>query len=258
MPNLRGETAVLIASAATGPAAGAPDPLLANRLGLGLPLLLGTIAGSTDTICFLALNGLFTAHITGNLIVLAARVIAGDPTIISTILSVPVFMLMLLLTSLMARFIERAGSSSLRPLLLVQLLLLLGCLLLSVATGPWSDADAPLAVGASMFAVAAMSVQNALVQLALKNTPTTAVMTTNVTHLMVDLGAILLGSDRVEIAKAKSRALQVLPVIVGFVLGCGLGAASEATAGLWALIVPTALASFAAARQWLRDTDGQA
>jgi uncharacterized membrane protein YoaK (UPF0700 family) len=82
--------------------------------------------------------------------------------------------------------------------LFAQLLFLLGCLLLSVATGPWSDADAPLAVGASMFAVAAMSVQNALAQLALKNTPTTAVMTTNVTHLMVDLGAILLGSDRAK------------------------------------------------------------
>ena len=95
MPNLRGETAVFIARAATGPASGAPDPSAANRLVLGLPFLLGTIAGSTDTIGFLALNGLFTAHITGNLIVLAARVIAGDPTIMSTILSAPVFMLML-------------------------------------------------------------------------------------------------------------------------------------------------------------------
>jgi hypothetical protein len=75
---------------------------------------------------------------------------------------------------------------------------------------------------------------------------------------MVDLGAILLGSDRAEIAKAKSRALQVLPVLVGFVLGCGLDAASEATAGSWALVLPTTLASFAVARQWLRDPDGQA
>ena len=64
--------------------------------------MLSVIAGSTDIISFLGLNGLFTAHITGNLIVLAALVVAGQPTIISYILSVPVFMLVLLLTRLLA------------------------------------------------------------------------------------------------------------------------------------------------------------
>src|SRR6516164_3507059 len=63
-----------------------------------LPLVLSLIAGSTDVIGFLGLNGLFTAHITGNLAVLAAHVVAGDPTIFSYVLSVPVFMLVLFLT----------------------------------------------------------------------------------------------------------------------------------------------------------------
>ena len=44
-----------------------------------LPFVLSLIAGSTDTIGFLGLNGLFTAHITGNVVVLAAHVITGDP-----------------------------------------------------------------------------------------------------------------------------------------------------------------------------------
>jgi uncharacterized membrane protein YoaK (UPF0700 family) len=38
-----------------------------------LPFVLSVIAGSTDIIGFLGLNGLFTAHITGNIVVLAAR-----------------------------------------------------------------------------------------------------------------------------------------------------------------------------------------
>jgi len=42
-----------------------------------LPTVLSTIAGSTDAICFLGLGGLFTAHITGNLVVLAAHVVSG-------------------------------------------------------------------------------------------------------------------------------------------------------------------------------------
>ena len=36
------------------------------------PIVLSVIAGATDSIGFLGLNGLFTAHITGNLVVLAA------------------------------------------------------------------------------------------------------------------------------------------------------------------------------------------
>jgi uncharacterized membrane protein YoaK (UPF0700 family) len=53
---------------------------LARRV---VPFVLNLIAGSTDIIGFLDLNGLFTAHITGNLIVLAAHIVAGDPTILS-------------------------------------------------------------------------------------------------------------------------------------------------------------------------------
>jgi uncharacterized membrane protein YoaK (UPF0700 family) len=58
----------------------------ANLPGRALPFVL--IAGSTDIIGFLGLNGLFTAHITGNIVVLAAHVVSGNPTIFSYILSV--------------------------------------------------------------------------------------------------------------------------------------------------------------------------
>jgi len=210
-----------------------------------LPFVLSVIAGATDLIGFLGLNGLFTAHITGNLVVLAAHFVAGEPTIFSYILSVPVFMLVLLLTRVLAGGIERAGRETLGPLLLLQLLTLAVFLVLCVAAGPWIDPNAATAVIAGMFGVAAMAVQNALVQISLRNTPTTAVMTTNVTHFMLDLGGILVGGDQTEAAKARSRAMRTLPVIVGFATGCGLGAACEAAAGLWSLALPTGLALLA-------------
>ena len=42
-----------------------------------LPTLLSLIAGSADAIGFIGLGGLFTAHVTGNLVVLAAHVEIG-------------------------------------------------------------------------------------------------------------------------------------------------------------------------------------
>jgi uncharacterized membrane protein YoaK (UPF0700 family) len=211
---------------------------LASR---ALPFVLSLIAGSTDIIGFLGLNGLFTAHITGNLVVLAAHIVAGDPTIFSYVLSVPVFMLMLFLTRLLAGGLKQIGVSTLRPLLLLQLFFLVAFLSVCVAAGPWRDANAILAVTAGMFGVAAMAVQNALVQISLTNTPTTAVMTTNVTHFMLDLGEVLVGRDHAKVAQARTRAMHTLPVIVGFSIGCVLGAAFEAVAGLWSLALPTAL-----------------
>jgi uncharacterized membrane protein YoaK (UPF0700 family) len=217
----------------------------ADMASRALPFVLSVIAGSTDIIGFLGLNGLFTSHITGNLVVLAAHIVAGDPTIFSYVLSVPVFMLMLFLTRLLAGGIEQAGVSTLPPLLLLQLLFLAAFLSICVVAGPWRDTNAILAVTAGMFGVAGMAVQNALVQISLTNTPTTAVMTTNVTHFMLDLGEVLVGRDHAKVARARSHAIHIFPVILGFSIGCVLGAAFEAVAGLGSLALPTALALLA-------------
>jgi uncharacterized membrane protein YoaK (UPF0700 family) len=210
-----------------------------------LPFVLSLIAGSTDIIGFLGLNGLFTSHITGNLVVLAAHIVAGDPTIFSYVLSVPVFMLVLFLTRVLAGGLEQIGVSTLRPLLLLQLFFLAAFISVCLVAGPWRDANAILAVSAGMFGVAAMAVQNALVQISLTNTPTTAVMTTNVTHFMLDLGEALVGRDDAKVARARALAMHTLPVIVGFTIGCVFGATFEAAAGLWSLTLPTGLAVLA-------------
>jgi len=217
-------------------------PGTAALVSRSLPFILSLIGGSTDIIGFLGLNGLFTAHVTGNIVIIAAHIIAGEPTTLSAILAVPVFMMVVLLVRLLAGCAERARLSTLAPLLLVQLLSLVFCLAVSVAAGPWADADSVLAIVAGMLGVTAMAVQNALVQIALRDTPATAVMTTNVAHFMVDIGEILVGRNAAEVAKASRRAARTLPVLLGFVLGCGLGAALEAAAGLWSLALPAGLA----------------
>jgi len=101
-----------------------------------LLVTLSVPAGRTDVIGFRGLNGLFTAHITGNLVVLAAHIPGGVEAQISKILAVPVFIVVISLTALLASGLEAIGVASLRPLLLLPFLLLTGFLALCVATSP--------------------------------------------------------------------------------------------------------------------------
>jgi len=211
-----------------------------------LSVILSVIAGATDTIGFLGLNGLFTAHITGNLVVLAAHLVTNGQADFSYILAVPVFMLVLLLTCLLAGALERAGFSTLKPLLLLQFLLLVVFLVLGVTAGPWKSAPNPsIATVTGMFGVAAMAVQNALLKISLKGAPSTAVMTTNLTQFILDVGAVLTMSDPANITQARDRAKRTFPVIIGFAIGCGLGAGCEAAVGFWSLALPVGLALLA-------------
>src|SRR5260370_4799446 len=78
---------------------------LASR---ALPFILSVISGSTDIIGFLGLNGLFTAHVTGNIVIIAAHVIAGERATFSAVLAAPVFILVVFLSPALAGGIETA------------------------------------------------------------------------------------------------------------------------------------------------------
>lgn len=212
-----------------------------------LPLVLSLIAGSTDTIGFLSLNGLFTAHITGNLVVLAAHLVDGDPAVRSYILAVPVFAAVLLITRLFATGLERMVAATLQVLLVLELLLLIGFLACCVSCGQRFDVNSGIAISAGLFGVSAMAVQTALVQISLSKAPSTAVMTTNLAHFMLALGEVLAGGNAAAVASARQRALHIFPVIAGFVTGCAMGAAGQSAYGSWSLSLPVALSLLAAA-----------
>ena len=209
-----------------------------------LLVVLSVTAGCTDVISFLGLGGLFTAHITGNLVILAAHFFSGEAQI-APMLSVPVFIVMLILTRMLASSLELRGFASLHPLLLLQFVLLAGFLILCVVAGPRIDPSGTIEIIAGMLGVSAMAVQNALVQISLKGAPPTAAMTGNVTLFAMSVGEILVGRDPAEIAEARKRAVRTLPELLGFALGCGLGAAYETAMGLASLALPVELALLA-------------
>ena len=212
-----------------------------------LPAVLSVIAGSVDVISFIGLDGLFTAHITGNLVVLAARVLAGGSSPLAHLISVPVFIMVLAATRMLADGLDRMGIATLRPLLFLQFLLLCAFLVICIAAGPKVPPDAAIMIFAAMLGVSAMAVQNALVQISLAGVPSTAVMTTNVTRFAMDLGEMLHRKGTNGAVKACERARRTGLVIVGFLIGCSLGAWCWALLRLWSLALPASLALVAIA-----------
>jgi uncharacterized membrane protein YoaK (UPF0700 family) len=229
-------------------------PSVDSRAVQALLIVLSVTAGSTDMISFLGLDGLFTAHITGNLVLLVAHVVGSGGAQVAPVLSIPVFMVMVGLTRVLAGGLELKGFGTLCPLLLLQLLFLIGFLIFCVAGGPHIDPNATSAIVAGMFGVSAMAVQNTLVQISLKGAPPTAIMTSNVTRFGMDIGTMLVGGDPAEVEKARNRAVLTLPVIIGFAAGCGLGALGQAALGLWSLALPAGLALLAVALGFAIDT----
>jgi uncharacterized membrane protein YoaK (UPF0700 family) len=219
----------------------ASAPSVDSRTAQALLIVLSVIAGCTDIIGFLGLDGLFTAHITGNVVILAAHIVSGDKTQMAPMLSVPVFIVVVSLTRVIAGTMESKGVATLRPLLLVQFLMLATFLILCAGAGPRLDPNGTIGIFAGMFGVSAMALQNELVQNSFKGAAPTAVMTSNVTRFAMDIGA-LIGGAAVEVAEARKRVARTLPAIVGFTLGCALGAVCEANFGMWALALPTGLA----------------
>src|SRR5262252_4413744 len=114
--------------------AGAPHTgVMPSRLEAWLPTLLSVIAGMVDLIGFLSL-GIFTAHVTGNIVVVAALIVRQNRVNPAQILAIPAFILAVAVTWLIAKASGRRGTALTRPLLLTQFLLITCVLILSTIT----------------------------------------------------------------------------------------------------------------------------
>jgi uncharacterized membrane protein YoaK (UPF0700 family) len=206
--------------------------------------LLSTTAGAVDVIGFLALGGLFTAHITGNLVVLAAHYATGHYSKTGPLLSVPVFVAVLAIVTVLSA--NKAFGNTRRALLVVHAVLLAGFLAIGVRYGPFTDPDSAMAVFVGMLGVAAMATQNALVRLDPVGFPSTAVLTTNTVQLTIDLAVLVRSkADLEDLFRARHRVRLTFPAVAGFIAGCAAGGFLEVHFGLWALVLPVGLAGAA-------------
>jgi len=212
-----------------------------------LPPILSVIAGMVDLTGFFMLGNVFTAHITGNLVVASAVAVRGGPLNPAQLLAIPVFIVAVAAVWLIARISNRKGPSLVRLLLVVQFLLLAAVLAFCVAAGPSSNPHGIPACVAVLIAVSAMACQYALLRLAIPRAISTAVMTGNLTNTVLSImdalsrGHPLMSAD-------DGRLKRSLNLLFGFLLGCVVAAMAISTMGEWAWSLPMALAAAAVVR----------
>ena len=204
-----------------------------------LPAFLALLAGVTDVTSWILLGGLFTAHITGNIVVLAANIVSGTPPRFAAVLALPVFVIVVIVATVIARRSGGRRELTRNALLGTQAALLLAAAVLSFTTRASADPDAPLAVLIGICAVAAMAMQNSYLHLVPARAPSTAVMTGNLVTAVIAALDLATADGR---ASARARWTSSWPLLAGFVIGCLVGSAAATVLGDHAAVVPAVLA----------------
>lgn len=204
--------------------------------------------GFVDTIGFLALQGLFTAHVTGNFVTLGVSIVHGTSGALAKLLALPVFAIVVGLTHIAAVAINRKGLVPLRPLLILHTILLALFGVLAIELGPFNDGDSAAALITGMTGVTAMAIQNAISRQHLKGAPPTTLMTGNVTQGAIDVFALIGLRDPQERAAIRARLKPIGLNLLGFTAGCIGAALLYLAIGLWCLALPVLVAVWTCVR----------
>jgi uncharacterized membrane protein YoaK (UPF0700 family) len=196
----------------------------------------------------MALFGLFTAHITGDLVTagtaLTEKVRLGSG---ARLVMVPIFMLSVAATTLFARRLNRSGKRTLAPMFVLLTLALAmftitGVTLRPLASAP--DAWAVIVIGGS--GVVAMGIQNTLMRNVLSSYSPTTIMTGNLTQCTIDLIEMALPDPandtlarRIARGDAGVRLKKFGLPLLGFMVGAFGGAYVTHFIDLASIAVPT-------------------
>src|SRR5271167_1070006 len=101
------------------------------------PATLSFNGGYVDTAGFLALQGLFTAHVTGNFVTLGASLAQGTSGAIAKLLALPTFCAVVIATRLLNTWLSERHRSALDALIALQVLLLAIGAALALRFGPF-------------------------------------------------------------------------------------------------------------------------
>ncbi len=211
--------------------------------------LLSFVSGFVDTAGFIALGGIFTAHVTGNFVLAGASLVrASTEGVLPKLIMFPIFVAAVGATYLISCWLERFQKNALLFLMILEAIFLVAFAFAGWHFQPDSTIQMTEAqtiiVGA--IGVIAMAMQNAYMKQYLAKLTMTTVMTGNVTQFSIDLTKFsfrVFKSDDVKEneAEIKERLKKVGVAILGFLFGAIGGAALFVNFGLLSVLLPAGL-----------------
>jgi uncharacterized membrane protein YoaK (UPF0700 family) len=204
---------------------------------ISVAALLSFNGGFVDTAGFLGLQGLFTAHITGNFVTLASTLVQGTHGVIAKLIALPEFVIIVALTRMLGTAMTRHELPTLQLLLSAKVLFLIVFFVLAVALGPFPDSDAPAALVTGFAGVGGMAIQNAVQRVHYASIPPTTLMTGNTTQAAIDAVDIMSGAAASTSTNILERFGRTIRSVIWFAVGCALSAALYYLFGFWCLAV---------------------
>ena len=212
-----------------------------------LVIMLAFVAGWVDAGSFVGLHHIMAAHITGNLVILAADIATGfQATDFLKIVILPIFFVAAMAVTLIHdRYIARYDEPArhIRGMLAVEAVLVAatGVLGLVVSLKGW-PLDFWLALAVATPVTFAMALQNAIHRLYPMVGPATTVMTGNITQFFIDRTRSLAGKASRSLINDMPKDGALLPILIlAFGIGCVLGAVTTKQTGNGAFLIPAAL-----------------
>ncbi|NIA00299.1 YoaK family protein [Massilia sp. CCM 8734] len=197
---------------------------------------MGFLAGYVDTLGFVALFGLFTAHVTGNFVLIGVALAdASKASILLKFLAFPAFIAGIAMARLLILACDKRQWPALKLALLLQVVLLAGFMLAGMAASPIGETASTLAMTAGLLGTAAMGAHSASSRLLLAQLAPTSMMTGNVTQVVIDSIDVLRGAGE---AATSARCGKFFWPLLAFGIGAIAAAFAFMAFGFIALIVP--------------------
>jgi uncharacterized membrane protein YoaK (UPF0700 family) len=198
--------------------------------------VLAFTSGFVDALSFVALFGLFAAHITGDFVLIATSIAHYQHGLWIKLLAVPIFILAAVLTRLHIIRRERHEREAATHVMFGQAFLLAAVMAVAVYRSPFDGHEDLDAFFTAVLASSAMAVQNTAARTFLSGLPPTTVMTGNLIQVIVDLVDIAHGHGNLEVKR--NRLAKLVPMLLWFIIGTILGAVGYITIGFYSLIMP--------------------
>ena len=200
--------------------------------------IMAAVAGFSDVFGFIALHQLFTAHITGNIVMAISYAIYHIPGISPRLIAIPTFIIFAIIATII---IETHGITkfALRIWLTTEMLLFILLMYLGIVFRDHFVVTTNTFTIIAMIPVTAMAIHNTLMKTYLRGIPVFTVMTGNLSQLIISTTSLSLGKKNIQPEHRLQRIQEIKKIgniILGFIIG-GLISTSFVYADFYAIVL---------------------